>query len=309
MKVLVTGANGLVGNGIRRWASYYRNFEFVFVTHAEADLTNEGDVEWLFSTHKPDYVIHAAAKVGGIGGNMMGQADYFVKNILMNTLVIDACYRHKVKKLLAFSSVCVFPDNLQVLQEDKMHDAPPFKGNFAYAHAKRMVDIHIQALRDQHGVENYCSIIPSNIIGTHDLYNLEHGHVLPSLIHKIYIAKKNGTDLKVWGDGKSLREFIFAEDLARVLLHMLELDSIPDRLTVAGDEQYSIRDMVGFLVEAADFKGEVVYDDDKPNGQRNRQSDLTRLNDLIPDFSRTPIKRAVKLSYDWFAASYPKVRK
>ncbi len=309
-RVLLTGYQGLVGSAVTRLIPLHsERLKFYLSGSSDTDLTNQDSVDSLFNRVRPHYVIHTAAKVGGIGGNMIGHADYFIQNIRMNANVIDSCHKYRVEKLLAFSSVCVFPDNLQVLTEDKMHDGPPFSGNFAYAHAKRMVDVHIQALKSQYGVTNYCSIIPSNIIGTHDLYNLEHGHVLPSLIHKVYLAKKNGTDLTVWGDGKSLREFISSDDVAEILLRLLiEKDEIPDRLTIAGDCQYSIKEIVKFLTDSADFKGNVIYDETKPNGQRHRQSDISRLMKLFPDFKHTPVWEAVDESYKWFEQHYPNVR-
>lgn len=307
--VLVTGSSGLVGSAVKRRArSICSNLSFYFATRADGDLTVEGDVARLFQEIKPHYVIHTAAKVGGIGGNMAGHADYFYQNILINAHVINQSYIHRVEKLLAFSSVCVFPDNCQILKEDVIHDGPPFSGNFAYAYAKRMVDVQIQAYKAQLGVKNYCSVIPGNIYGTHDLYSLTHGHVIPSLIHKLYLAKHNKTDLNVWGDGKSLREFIHADDLAFILIELLKMDTIPDRLLVSGFKQYSIQEVVNALVEASDFKGEVVYDPTKPNGQRNRQSDLSRLRGLFPDYQPIELSEGLKESYDWFEKNYPTVR-
>jgi GDP-L-fucose synthase len=307
-KVLVTGSNGLVGSAIRRMARYRPEFEFYFATREDGDLTNESRVFDLFHKVKPDYVIHTAAKVGGIGGNMAGHGDYFYENILINAHVIEQARLHKVEKLLAFSSVCVFPDNSQILKEEIIHDGPPFTGNFAYAHAKRMVDVQIQAYKSQHGVKNWSSIIPGNIYGTHDLYSLTHGHVIPSLIHKLYLAKKNGTDFNIWGDGKSLREFIFADDLAVILLKLLLEDEIPDRLIVSGFEQHSINEVVDMLVRAADFTGNVVYDTSKPNGQRNRQSDLSRLKELFPNYTPLELGAGLIASYKWFEKNYPNVR-
>ena len=217
MKILVTGGNGLVGNAIKKVALKNPQFDFIFIGRDDYDLTKENEVESLFLKHKPNYVIHTAAKVGGIGGNMIGHADYFYQNILINSFFIHYAWKYNVEKLLAFSSVCVFPNDSQILKEENMHNGPPFSGNFAYAYAKRMVDVQIRAYKEQHNIKNYCSIIPSNIIGTHDFYNLQHGHVLPSLMHKIYLAKKNNSNLEVWGDGKSLREFIFAELRLRVM--------------------------------------------------------------------------------------------
>lgn len=307
-KILITGGKGLVGNALRRQLSSSENFLYFTARDSHGDLTKEEVVDNLFKTIRPDYVIHTAAKVGGIGGNMIGHAEYFYQNILMNAHLIHFAHKYKVEKLLAFSSVCVFPDDTQILKEDIIHDGPPFSGNFAYAHAKRMVDVQIRAYKSQYGLKNYCSIIPGNIYGTHDLYNLTHGHVIPSLIHKIYLAKQNGSDLYIWGDGKSLREFIFSDDLAKVLLKVISLDEVPERLLVSGNKQYSIKEVVDMLVEVSNFKGKVIYDSSKPNGQRNRQSDLSQLNKIFPNYSPIELKKGLETSYKWFESNYPNVR-
>lgn len=303
MKLLITGADGLVGTALRRLAP-----DAIFITRKEADLTSEQDVMGIYGRHHPDYVIHAAAKVGGIGGNMAGHADYFYQNIIMNSHMIHYANLFDVKKMLVFSSVCVFPDGIEILREDLMHKGEPFTGNFAYAHAKRMVDIQIQAYRSQYGVKNFCSIIPGNIFGINDLYNLKHGHVLPSLMHKLYLAKRDNTPLRVWGDGESRREFIYADDLARYLLKILELDEIPPRIIISGEKEYSIREIVDKLCFIAEFNGEVIYETDKPNGQRSRPSDLSLLRSLI-DLNPTSIDTALLSSYLWFESNYEKARK
>lgn len=310
MRILVTGSKGLVGSAIKRYVEAHpSNHEFYFADRSDGSLTNPESVAKLFAKVQPDYVIHTAAKVGGIGGNMAGHADYFYDNILMNTHVIHHCHLWGVKKLLAFSSVCVFPDDAAILREDIMHDGPPFQGNFAYANAKRMVDVQIRAYKSQYGHKNWCSIIPGNIYGTHDLYSLTHGHVIPSLIHKLYLAKQNNTgEFPIWGDGNSLREFILADDLAQILVKLIDKDEIPERLIVSGFEQFSIREVVGGLCSAAQFEGTLAYDATKPNGQRNRQSDTTLLKTLFPDFQHTHLMKGLKISYDWFANNYPNVR-
>jgi GDP-L-fucose synthase len=141
------------------------------------------------------------------------------------------------------------------------------------------------------------------------MYNLEGGHVIPSLIHKMYLAKQNGGDLKVWGDGRALREFIYVDDLTDVLMHLIGMEEIPDRLLVSGTEQLSIRQMVDYLVEAADFKGEVVYDPDQPNGQGSRKSDTSRVSSICPGFQKTPVKEGVRKSYSWFETNFDNARK
>ena len=226
---------------------------------------------------------------------------------MINDNVISRCIKHKVKKLFAFSSVCVFPDELTILEEDKINDGPVYGANFAYGYAKRMVDIHIRAAKKQYDIKNWCSIIPGNIFGPDDMFSINNGHIIPSLMHKIFLAKKNNTDLSVWGDGLSMREFIYVDDLVNVILQLLELDNIPDKIIVSGRKEISIRDVVSMLCEAADFKGNIVWDLSKPNGQRSRPSSSKVLDSLMsPKY--TDIKTALKLTYNWFESNYPNVR-
>jgi GDP-L-fucose synthase len=310
MKILVTGSKGLVGSAIKRYVETHGSVhEFFFATRDDADVKNAAALTALFLRIQPDAVIHTAAKVGGIGGNMAGHADYFYENIIGNTNIIHQCHLSKVKKLLAFSSVCVFPDDVAILKEEVMHLGPPFVGNFAYAYAKRMVDVQIRAYKSQYGHQNWCSIIPGNIYGTHDLYNPVHGHVIPSLIHKLFLAEKNNTgEFPVWGDGQSLREFIYSEDLAKILVGLLDKESIPERLLVSGYQQYSIANVVEMLARHAKFQGKIVYDITKPNGQRNRQSDLSLLKSLFPEYVPTNLDTGLGISYNWFKDNYPNVR-
>tara|TARA_R110000824_G_scaffold33234_2_gene106619 strand:+ start:7459 stop:8409 length:951 start_codon:yes stop_codon:yes gene_type:complete len=307
--VLITGSNGLCGSALTEEINRgHLDYDFYFATRNDADLVNPNDVKALFDKVRPNVVIHTAAKVGGIGGNTEMHADFFYNNILMNTNIIKNCIDFNIDKLLAFSSVCVFPDDLSLLEESKMHQGPVFESNFAYGYAKRMVDVYIRAAKLQHGVKNYCSIIPGNIFGKHDMFSIDHGHIIPALMHKLYLAKQNNTEFIVWGDGKSLREFIYVNDLAKVLLRLLAMPEIPERIIVSGEKELSIQEVAKFLVEVSDFKGITKWDTSKPNGQRNRPSSKKAFNSLIPDFQYSDIKESLKSTWDWFINNYPNVR-
>ena len=210
---------------------------------------------------------------------------------------------------MAFSSVCVFPDNLSVLEEDKINEGPVFESNFAYGYAKRMVDVHIRAAEKQYGVRNWCSIIPGNIFGKHDMYSIDHGHIIPALMHKIHVAKETGEDFVVWGDGKSLREFIYVNDLAKMLVDLLDEEEYPNKLIISGRKETSIREIVDILTKCASYEGKIVWDTSKPNGQRSRPSSKKRVDAIFPGFSYTPIEEALQISWDWFKQYYPHVRK
>lgn len=305
MRILVTGKNGLVGSAIKE--EMMADHEYIFIGR-EYDLRNQNIVDELFAVLKPDCVIHTAAKVGGIGGNLTGPANYFYDNILMNTHVIHSAYEHGVKKLLAFSSVCVFPDGLPILREEFMQQGEPYSSQFAYGAAKRAIDIQIKAYKKQYNIKNYTSIIPCNIIGKADMYNLISGHVLPSLIHKIYLAKVNKTPLKVWGDGSAQREFIYANDLAKILNKIILLNDIPERILLTNTKQHSIKEVVESLCKIAKFNGEVIWETDKPNGQKSRPSDNSLLKSLIGEIEFTDLEMALTESYNWFENNYPNVR-
>jgi GDP-L-fucose synthase len=305
-KILITGANGLCGNALKRLGDNYQ-YCCHFIGREFGDLTILDNVQDMYNATQPDYVVHTAAEVGGIGGNEAHHGEFFYNNILMNAYMIDQARRYNVEKMIVFSSVCVFPDG-QTLTEDNMHNGPVYSSNFAYGHAKRMVDIQIQAYQKQYGIKNYCSVIPGNIFATHDAYNTEYGHVIPSLIHKLYLAKNNNTDFVVWGDGSAKREFIYADDLARVIYGLLDMHKLPLRLIVSGPKQYTIKEIVHKLVRIANFSGKVVWDKTKPNGQHSRPSDLSLLYSLFPHFEFSGIDQSLETSYNWFVENYPNVR-
>lgn len=308
MKILITGSNGLVGSALKR-ESKFHNHKFYFITRNETDFTKENEVESLFKIIKPDAVVHTAAKVGGIGGNLNGPADYFYQNILMNSFIVHFSYKYNVKKLIAFSSVCVFPQDIPILKEELMHQGDPHPSQFAYASAKRAMDIQIQSYKKQYEIKGYCSIIPTNIFGIEDNYNLQSGHVIPSLIHKIYNAKKNNTPLNVWGTGIAKREFLFADDLAKIIMKIMELNDIPQRIIISRNGEVSIKEVVEKLCKIANFNNEVIWETDKPNGILSRPTDLTIMKSLIGEPKYTDLDEALETSYKGFEENYKIARK
>lgn len=304
-KVLVTGSNGLCGSAIQRLSKFsYHNF--VFSTRKDADLRDPGETSRLISEVKPDCVIHTAAKVGGVGMNLKIPYTLCSENLYINNNVIRACVDNRVEQLMAFSSVCVFPDDCKVLSEDNMHGGPPHDGTLGYAHSKRMVDVLMECASREFGDNNWTSIIPGNIFGPADLYDEEFGHCIPSLIAKMYFAKKNGLPLKVWGNGESEREFIYVDDLARVLIESIGRQ-MPRRLMVCGRKSLKIREVVGILSEVADWKG-IIWETEKPNGQAARPSDKTVFDKTFPNFVYSDIHESMRETWNWFVDNYPNVR-
>ena len=299
MKILVTGGTGLVGSAIIADVKIGRAY----------DLTDTLVCDSLFNKHKPTHVIHCAAKVGGLGGNMNYKGEYFYDNIMINTNVIESARNSGVTNLVAFLSTCIFPDNIEYpLTEKKIHLGEPHFSNYPYAYSKRMADIQIRAYREQYGL-NYTSVIPCNIYGPNDNFSLEHGHVIPMLMHKLYLAQQNNTDFVIWGSGKPLREFIFSKDVAKLAEWALDNYDESEPIIFSTSNEISIKDLVDLLVKEFEFKGKVIFDDSKPDGQFRKPSDNSKLKSYLPDFKFISIEEGIKETVKWFKENYETARK
>jgi len=298
-KLLVTGGQGLVGSAINS------NFKL----GREYNLIDPTQTLKAFTDHNPTHVIHCAGKVGGVGGNMNYKGEYFYDNLMINTNVIESARKTGVKRLVAFLSTCVFPDNVKYpLTPNQVHLGEPHLSNYPYAYAKRMADVQIRAYREQYDL-NYTSIIPSNIYGPNDNFSLVHGHVMPMLIHKLFLAQQNNTDFTVWGSGKPLREFIYSKDIAKISEWVVENYDGEEPLIISGDKEVSIKDLVEILVDEFNFKGKVIFDTSKPDGQYQKPSDNSKIKELLPNFRYTSFEQGIKETVNWFKENYENARK
>jgi len=301
-KILVTGGYGLVGS------------EFIgekyFKPHSkDVDIRITSEINKLIGLNNFDGIIHCAAKVGGVGGNMKFKGEFFYDNIMMNTNIIESSRLFGVKNLVSFLSTCIFPSNVEYpLTEKKIHMGPPHFSNDAYAYAKRMADIQIRSYKEQYGV-NYKSVIPTNIYGPNDNYDIVNGHVIPSLIHKCYLARENNTDFEIWGSGKPLREFIFSRDVAKLTEWVLENYEENEPIILSTSEEISIKDVVEIIVEIMNYKGKVTWNVDKPDGQFRKPSDNSKIKSYLPDFKFTPLYEGLKETIEYFEKNYSIIRK
>lgn len=214
--VLVTGGNGLVGKGIEAFVqkSSSKDFDYVFLGSKDGDLRKKEDTYAIFEKHKPTFVIHLAALVGGLFKNMDNKLQFFLDNMAINSNVLECCDAFKVQKCVSCLSTCIFPDKTTYpIDETMVHNGPPHPSNEGYAYAKRMLEVESRLYNEKKSPCKFVSVIPTNVFGPHDNYNVQGGHVLPGLIHKCYLAKKNKQDFIVWGSGKPLRQFIYSQDL------------------------------------------------------------------------------------------------
>ena len=298
-KVLVTGGNGLVGSSITADIKIGKEF----------DLRDYTEVNNMFNTHLPTHIIHCAGKVGGLSANMNYKGEFFFDNIMINTNIIELSRKYNVKKLISFLSTCIFPDKISYpLNETKIHLGEPHISNYPYAYAKRMADIQIRAYREQYGV-NYVSVIPTNIYGPNDNFSLGTGHVIPMLIHKMYLSQKNKTDFIVWGSGNPLREFIFSKDIAKLSMWALDNYNESEPIIFSNSQEISIKDLVDLLVNEFNFKGNVKFDSSKPDGQHRKPTDNSKLKSYLPNFEFTPIEDGIKETINWFINNYEDTRK
>ncbi|XP_053286054.1 GDP-L-fucose synthase isoform X1 [Pleuronectes platessa] len=315
MKVLVTGGSGLVGRAIQHVVKEERGDkegeEWIFLSSKDADLMNIEETRAVFKKHRPTHVIHLAALVGGLYKNMNSNLDFWRINIHINDNVLLVAHELGVVKVVSCLSTCIFPDKTTYpIDETMIHNGPPHESNFGYSYAKRMLDIHNRAYFKEHG-RAYTAVIPTNVFGPHDNFNMEDGHVLPGLIHKAYIAKKEGQPFVVWGSGKPRRQFIYSLDLARLFLWVLcdypEFD--PIILSVGEEDEVSIKEAADEVIQAMGFEGEVQYDTSRSDGQFKKTASNAKLKRYQPNFKFTPFKQAIKETSDWFVANYDSARK
>lgn len=313
MKVLVTGGTGLVGKALADLLTSepQSNEEWIFLSSKDGDLCDMEQTRAIFDHHQPTHVIHLAAMVGGLFKNMKFKLDFLRKNLLINDCVLQCCFEYGVKKCVSCLSTCIFPDKTTYpIDETMIHNGPPHDSNFGYAHAKRMIDVQNRAYHEQHGCM-FTSVIPTNIFGPHDNYNLHDSHVIPGLIHKCYLAKQEGKPLIVLGTGKPLRQFIYSKDLAHLFMWVLreyqEID--PIILSVGEEDEVTICDVALMINKAMGMTQDIEFDTSKADGQLKKTASNAKLRKYLPDFQFTPIQQAIEESVQWFCSNFDTARK
>jgi len=313
MVILVTGGSGLVGSGIRAVVEQdpRPGETWVFLSSKDANLLSESETRALFEKHQPTHVIHLAALVGGLFANMKANSDFFRNNMKMNDIILEMSHQFKVRKVVSCLSTCIFPDKTSYpIDETMVHNGPPHSSNFGYSYAKRMIDVQNKAYHEQHGCQ-FTSVIPCNVFGPHDNFNIQQGHVIPGLINKAYEANKNGTAFEIWGTGAPLRQFIYSLDLAKLFVWVLREYEEVEPIILATDEEdeVSIKEVAEMVLEAFKFKGEVKFLTDKADGQFKKTASNAKLRRYLPEFKFVPTKEAIKESVDWFIENHEIARK
>ena len=301
--IFVAGARGLVGAAICR-ALASRGFTRILAPSRSAlDLRDRTAVERFFTAERPDYVFLAAAKVGGIAANDSYPADFIRDNLEIQTNVIDAAYRAGTRKLCFLGSSCIYPRLApQPLQESSLLTGPLEPTNQWYAIAKIAGIKMCQAYALQHGF-NAISVMPTNLYGPGDNFDLQTSHVLPALLRKFDAAKASGSsDVTVWGTGTPRREFLYVDDLADALCFLMERYDSPEIINVGWGEDVTIAELAELIAGIVGFRGTVVFDRSKPDGTPRKLLDVGKLN-ALGWRPRTPLAAGIRATYDWYRAN------
>lgn len=301
-KIYVAGHRGLAGSAlVARLQSEGAN-NLVLRTHDELDLANQGAVEAFFSAEKPEYVFLAAAKVGGIMANSTKPAEFIYENLAIQSHVIHNAWKYGTKKLVFLGSSCIYPrDCDQPIHEDYLLTGPLEATNEAYAIAKIAGLKMCQAYRAQYGFDA-TSVMPTNLYGPRDNFNLEGAHVLPALIRRIYEARINQLPtVTIWGTGTPLREFMHVDDFADAVVHIVHSESTTDLVNIGSGQEISIADLARLIARTVGYAGELVFDLSKPNGTPRKRLDNSRLLELGWQ-PKVSLEDGIERTYQWFVS-------
>jgi len=305
----------MVGSAILRALKEDGFSNFVLRSSAECDLREQQAVDHLFETEKPEYVFLAAAKVGGINANNTYRGEFLYDNLMIQNNIIHAAYRHHVTKLMFLGSSCIYPKMApQPLTEDYLLTGTLEQTNEPYAIAKIAGIKMCEAYRDQYGC-NFVSVMPTNLYGPNDNYDLSKSHVLPALIRKFYEAAELGSSqVEIWGSGAPKREFLHVDDMAKACIFLMEkYDAVPHStepsfLNIGCGEDLSIKDLALMIKEVSGFQGELVFDSTKPDGTPRKLMDISRLRALGFEPSIT-LRKGIEQVFKDFVANYGALKK
>lgn len=298
--IYIAGHRGLVGSAIHRRLQAKGYSNFVLRTHDELELCDQAAVAKFFADEKPEYVFLAAAVVGGIHANDTRPVDFLQYNLQIQNNIIDSAWKNKTRKLAFLGSTCIYPrDCPQPMKEDYLLTGPLEKTNEWYAIAKIAGIKLCQAYRKQYGF-NAISMMPTNLYGPGDNFDLLSSHVLPALIRKFHEGKVNGSaSVEIWGTGKPFREFLYVDDMADACCFLMENYDEPEIVNIGTGKDISIADLAMLIKKVVGFAGEIVYDNSRPDGTPKKLIDVTRLTKLGWT-SSTSLKEGIRKTYDWY---------
>jgi GDP-L-fucose synthase len=305
MNILVTGGGGFLGSHLVARLRGKRHDPFV-ARRRDFDLTVRADVERLFAEARPELVFHLAAKVGGIGANRANPGRYWYENVLMGTHVLEQSRLAGVKKLVLLGTICAYPKFAPVpFKEDDLWNGYPEETNAPYGVAKKALLVGARAYREQYGL-NAIFLLPVNLYGPGDNFDLAKSHVIPALVRKMIEAQERGeNEVVLWGDGSPTREFLYVEDCAEALELAAQLYDGAEPVNLGTSEEISIRELAELVAELTGYEGHITWDTSKPNGQPRRRLDVSRAEELFGFRARTPLRTGIERTVAWYRSEAP----
>jgi len=305
--IFIAGHKGFVGNAVLERLRFLGYKNIIIKNKTELNLLDQSEVNSFFTTTTIDYVILCAAKVGGIAANIKNPASFLYENLQIQNNVIHASYLTKVKKLIFLASSCIYPRNcLQPMKEEYLLQGDFEPTNYGYAMAKAAGVKMCQAYNEQYNA-NFLAINPSNLYGVGDNFDPETSHAMAALIRKVVTAKQNGDDsIILWGDGSAMREWLYIEDLAEIIVEILEKNISGNMINVGTGKDISMLDLINLIAKIVDYKGEVVLDPSKPNGMPRKVMQIDKMLNLGIK-SKTDLVTGIRKTYDWYLRNADKI--
>ncbi len=305
MKIIVTGSGGFLGQNLMpRLNAKFGKRSVVGFSKKKYDLCQQDQCRDLILKYRPDVVIHAAGTVGGIGANKENPGKFIYENLIMGTNIIHSSFMGEVKKFILLGTVCSYPKFTQVpFKEDSLWLGYPEETNAPYGIAKKTLNEMLIAYKAQYGF-NSTTLLPANMYGPHDHFNLTSSHVIPAIILKIDNAIKNGDkEIVIWGSGKPSREFLYVDDCCDAIISAIDSETDPYPMNVGTGTETTIMDTVEIIADLMDFKGQILFDNTKPDGQPRRCLDVTRVKNVLNFKAKTPLVKGLSNTIDWYRSN------
>lgn len=300
-RIMVTGGAGFLGKYLVKRLKDTGCHSLFLPLHTGFDLTHPSDVERLFLAHRPQVLIHLAAVVGGIGANRTNPGRFFYENAIMGIQLIDAARRYGVEKAVILGTICAYPKFTPVpFAEDNLWNGYPEETNAPYGLAKKMLLVQCQSYREQYGM-NAIFLLPVNLYGPGDNFDLQTSHVIPALIRKCVEAVESGSqEIELWGDGSPTREFLYVDDAAQGIVLAAQAYDKPDPVNLGSGMEISIRDLASMVAALTGFRGRVMWNTGQPNGQPRRCLDITRAEREFGFRAKTPFEVGLRKTIEWY---------
>jgi GDP-L-fucose synthase len=304
-RITVTGGAGFLGRFVTEMLKAYDGVEIFVPRSRDYNLIEKDDINRMLDDAEPDLVIHLAAVVGGIGHNQKNPGKFFYDNLMMGVQLIEQSRLRGVKKFVATGTVCAYPKFTPVpFKEDDIWNGYPEETNAPYGLAKKMMLVQSQAYRDQYGF-NSIFVLPANLYGPGDNFDLETSHVIPALIRKCVEARRSGAGfIEVWGSGSASREFLYGEDCAEGIIKAAALYNESDPVNLGNGREVVIKDLVEMIVRLTGFEGEIRWQSNKPDGQPRRQIDTTRAAERFGFRAHTSLEQGLRQTIDWYETTF-----